>query len=51
MPGPGDRGGKKERPKDTKGTLLRIIRYLMAYRWLVLLFLSMTRRKVFPASS
>ena len=39
MPGPGDRGGKKERPKDTKGTLLRIVRYLMAYRWLVLLFL------------
>ena len=39
MPGPGDRGGKKERPKDTRGTLLRIIRYLMAYRWLVLLFL------------
>ena len=39
MPGPGDRGGKKERPKDTKGTLLRIIRYLMDYRWLVLLFL------------
>ncbi|MBR3058981.1 MAG: ABC transporter ATP-binding protein [Oscillospiraceae bacterium] len=40
MPGPGDRGGKKERPKDTKGTLLRIIRYLMDYRWLVLLFLA-----------
>ena len=40
MPGPGDRGGKKERPKDTKGTLLRIVRYLMAYRWLVLLFLA-----------
>jgi len=39
MPGPGDRGGKKERPKDTKGALLRILRYLMAYRWLVLLFL------------
>ena len=39
MPGPGDRGGKKEKPKDAKGTLRRIIRYLMAYRWLVLLFL------------
>ena len=39
MPGPGDRGGKKERPKDTRGTLRRILRYLMAYRWLVLLFL------------
>jgi ATP-binding cassette subfamily B protein len=40
MPGPGDRGGKKEKPKDAKGTLRRIIRYLMAYRWLVLLFLA-----------
>ncbi len=39
MPGPGDRGGKKERPKDTKGALLRILRYLLTYRWLVLLFL------------
>ena len=39
MPGPGDRGGKKEKPKDAKGTLRRILRYLMAYRWLVLLFL------------
>ena len=39
MPGPGDRGGKKEKPKDAKGTLLRIVRYLMEFRWLVLLFL------------
>ena len=39
MPGPGDRGGKKERPKDTKGALRRILRYLLTYRWLVLLFL------------
>ncbi len=39
MPGPGDRGGKKEKPKDARGTLRRILRYLMAYRWLVLLFL------------
>ena len=39
MPGKGDRGGKKEKPRDAKGTLLRIIKYLMAYRWLVLLFL------------
>jgi ATP-binding cassette subfamily B protein len=39
MPGPGDRGGKKEKPKDAKGTLRRIVRYLLAYRWLVLLFL------------
>ena len=39
MPGPGDRGKVKERPRDAKGTLVRIIRYMMAYKWLVLLFL------------
>ncbi|MCR4771493.1 MAG: ABC transporter ATP-binding protein/permease [Oscillospiraceae bacterium] len=39
MPGPGDRGGKKERPKDTKGALRRILRYLLTYRGLVILFL------------
>ena len=39
MPGPGDRGGKKERPKDAKGALRRILSYLMEYRWLVLAFL------------
>ena len=39
MPGPGDRGRVKERPKDTRGALLRIIRYLMEYRLPVLLFL------------
>lgn len=39
MPGPGDRGGKKEKPRDAKGTLLRVMRYLTAYRWQVLLFL------------
>lgn len=39
MPGKGDRGGVKEKPKDARGTLRRIIRYLMEYRWWVLLFL------------
>ena len=39
MPGPGDRGGEKAKPKDTRGALRRIIRYLMAYRYLVLFFL------------
>ena len=39
MPGPGDRGGKKEKPKNARGTLLRIIRYLMEYKWIVLLLL------------
>ena len=37
MPGPGDRGGKKEKPKDAKATLLRILRYLSKYRWIVFL--------------
>lgn len=39
MPGRGDRGGKKEKPRDTRGTLFRIIRYLMAYKWVVLILL------------
>lgn len=39
MPGPGDRGGKKERPRDARGTLRRIAGYLTAYRWPVLAFL------------
>ena len=42
MPGPGDRGGKKERPRDAKGTLRRILHYLMEYRWWVVLFLFCT---------
>lgn len=29
----GDRGGKKERPKDTKKALGRIIAYLKPFRW------------------
>ncbi len=37
MPGRGDRGGKKEKPRDAKGTLLRILSYLKAYRWIMLL--------------
>ena len=42
MPGPGARGGVKAKPKDAKGALRRILRYLMEYRWLVLLFLFCT---------
>ncbi len=42
MPGPGDRGGVKARPRDTKGALRRVLQYLMEYRWLVLLFLACT---------
>ncbi len=36
MPGPGDKSGKKERPKNARGALLRILRYLLQYKWLVL---------------
>ena len=36
MPGPGDRGRAKERPKDTKKALRRIISYLKPFRWAVL---------------
>ena len=42
MPGPGDRGGPKAKPRDAKGALRRILRYLMEYRWWVLLFLICT---------
>lgn len=35
MPGPGDRGGEKRKPKDAKGTLIRIIKYLSDYVWIV----------------
>ena len=41
MPGPGDRGGRAK-PRDAKGALRRILRYLMKYRWWVLLFLVCT---------
>ena len=33
MPGPGDRGRAKEKPKDAKGALLRILKYLTVFRW------------------
>ena len=42
MPGPGDRGGVKARPRDARGALRRILSYLMEYRWWVLLFLVCT---------
>ena len=37
MPGPGDRGGVKRKPKDAKGTLIRIIKYLSDYVWIVII--------------
>ncbi len=36
MPGRGDRGKKKEKPKDAKGTLRRILKYLGGYRFAIL---------------
>ncbi len=42
MPPRGGRNGKLEKPKDAKGTLLRILRYLMHYRLVVLLLLVCT---------
>lgn len=35
MPGRGDRGGEKRRPKDAKRTLIRIMKYLSEYVWIV----------------
>ena len=35
MPGKGDRGGKKEKPKNAKATLWRILRYLADFRLVV----------------
>ena len=39
MPGKGDRGGVKEKPKNARGALKRIIEYLMEFKWIVLLLL------------
>ena len=39
MPGRGDRGGKKQKPKDAKGTLLRILKYLSSYLAVVIVLL------------
>ena len=35
-------GGKKERPKNARGTLLRILRYIMSYRYMMLVLLVCT---------
>ena len=42
MPKQRNQSGGKVRPRDAKGALLRILRYLMEYRWWVLLFLFCT---------
>ena len=39
MPGPGDRGKAKERPKHARKTLKRLLKYLMEYGWVVFVML------------
>ena len=39
MPGPGDRGKAKEKPKHAKKTLIRLLKYLVEYGWVVLIML------------
>ncbi len=39
MPGKGDRGGLKEKPKNAKGTFIRIVQYLANYKWVLLLLI------------
>ena len=39
MPGPGDRGREKQKPKHAKRTLRRLLEYLMEYAWVVLVML------------
>lgn len=39
MPGPGDRGTAKQKPKNARKTLRRLLTYLMEYMWIVILLL------------
>ncbi len=39
MPGPGDRGGVKQKPKDARKTLRRLLKYMMEYAWIFFLLL------------
>lgn len=39
MPGPGDRGGAKQKPKDARKTLRRLLKYMLEYAWIVFLLL------------
>lgn len=39
MPGPGDRGDKKEKPKNARKSLRRLLKYMFEYAWVVLLLL------------
>ena len=42
MPPRGGRNGKLEKPKSAKGTLLRMLQYLMNFRWVILALLICT---------
>lgn len=42
MPGRGDRGGPKQKPKDAKRTLIRIIKYLADYKWIIVILVILT---------
>ena len=39
MPGPGDRGGEKQKPKNAGKTLRRLIGYMMRYGWVFFILL------------
>ena len=39
MPGPGDRGGEKQKPKNAGKTLRRLIGYMMRYGWVFIILL------------
>ena len=39
MPGPGDRGGEKQKPKNAGKTLSRLIGYMMRYGWVFFILL------------
>ncbi len=39
MPGPGDRGGVKQKPKNARKTLRRLLKYMMEYAWIFFILL------------
>ena len=39
MPGPGDRGGEKQKPKNAKKTLRRLLAYMLRYGWVFFVLL------------
>ena len=39
MPGPGDRGGEKQKPKNASKTLKRLLGYMLKYGWVFFILL------------